>query len=272
MSTAARYLTILATIILALTTGCTGMLEPDPTGSSNPGNPNGTPDPDPNPNPNPNPDPNPTPTLTPAQVQSAFNGAVQAALSATPTGVTVDRTRDQVRIDGTVPSGGASVAFQTLVLTRAPFTVTGAVTVSSGDAVASVTFSGTTDGVVRADGQTVGTITADFPADGGFAQGTSINLLGLAIDCQGLNVGALDGVVSLSGSCTVSDDNGDQVGSLDINGVDLDLVGLTASGTITLTADGSTLELVLDGTSAELRVDGQPVADLDLGDLLGGLL
>ncbi len=271
MSTAARHLTIAATIILALTTGCTGMLETDPTGSPTPGDPTGTPDPDPNPNPNPNPDPTPT-GLTPAQVQSAFNGAVQAALSATPTGVTVDRTRDQVRIDGTVPSGAASVQFQTLVLTRAPFTVTGAVTVSSSGAVASVAFSGTTAGIVSADGQTVGTITADFPSDGGFAQDTSIDLLGLAIDCQGLNLGALDGVVSLSGSCTVSDDNGNQVGSIDINGVDLDLLALTASGTITLTAGGSTLELVLDGTSAELRVDGQPVADLDLGDLLAGLL
>lgn len=270
MSTAARHLTIAASVILALTTGCTGMLEPDPTGGSNP-DPTGTPDP--NPNPNPDPDPNPTPTaLTPAQVQSAFNGAVQAALSATPTGVTVDRTRDQVRIDGTVPSGAATVEFQALALTRAPFTVTGAATVRSGDTVASVAFTGTTSGVVRADGQTVGTITADFPTDGGFAQDTSIDLLGLAIDCQGLGIDALDGVVSLSGSCTVSDDNGAPLGSIDINGVDLDLIALTASGTITLTAGGSTLELVLDGTTAELSVDGQPVADLDLGDLLAGLL
>ncbi len=270
MSTAARHLTIAAAVLLALTAGCTGMLEPDPIGNGgDPGSPNGTP----NPNPNPTPDPDPTPTgLTQTEVQTAFNGAVQAALSATPAGVTVDRTRDQVRIDGTVATGALAVDFDALALTRAPFGVTGAATVRGSDGVATVAFSGTPAGVVRADGQAVGSITADFPSDGGFAQDTSVDLLGLAFDCQGLGVDALAGVVSLSGSCTVTDDSGAQVGSLDINGVELDLIALTASGTITLTAGGRTLELVLDGTSAELQVDGQAVADLDLGDLLGGLL
>jgi hypothetical protein len=272
MTTATRYLALAAAVFLAVATGCVGALETDQP----PGDPTGDPDPDsstePDPDPTPDPDPQPTP-LSAAEVQDAFNAAVIAALAdPSPAGVDVTDSRQQTTLSGTVTAGSAEVRFQTLVLQKTPFRVLGAVDVTSRGQQARIAFAGETTGEVSVDGAPIGTIEADFPELPDFTDDAVLELLGLVLDCQGLDLGVLDGVIDIDASCTISDQDGNLLGSLDIQNVQIDLVDLGATGTILIDAAGTVTELILSGATAELIVDGEPVGTVDLGAIVGALL
>lgn len=216
----------------------------------------------------PSPDPaHPTPddgVLAVAEAEALFNDAVGLALAGAP-GVTITRTPQSVRLDGTVVLGAGDVSFDALVLAKKPFSPSGAAAVASEDHLASLSFTGSVTGTATIDGAPAGSVTADFPMTAEFAEAAAdwalhaVLLSGSSFQspCPNLTVTDNgDGSFTLDGDCAAGG------ATIDFDMVTVDLVNLTIEGTITLDdGNNNTAVIDFDGDTFDLTVNGTLVLD-----------
>lgn len=210
-------------------------------------------------------DPTPTPSgLTAGRASTLVNDGLVQKLSAA-TGATVI-------LDGAVSVDGATVTFDHLSVTKAPYSLSGGVSVIDGADGAQANFAGGVAGSLSIDGVPSGSVTAAFPMTSDFAQANAHWAIHTAMAGAGHSTFANGITVTDNGNGTFTIDGTETCGpvTITIDMLTIDPVNMTINGKITIDdGNGNTAELDFNGTTVDILVNGQLVATVDLSQIFG---